>query len=94
MIKFEGDYSFIDVQTITEWDSLSAQNILKVQIQGNPNLLTMQAEIQQLKNDFVAIKQQLEKERTLRENNPGLQELYDRYQLMLSLVDSTSDNEY
>lgn len=46
-----------------------------------------------MESEFNELHEQLQFEKKMREENPGLKELWDQYQLMLKLLDTRSPKE-
>ena len=76
---------FVDVSTNQGYDNMS-QPEMQITIQGNYELIDMQREIKELKENYNLLMLQIENEMTLRNSNPALKDLYDQYQVVYTLV--------
>lgn len=88
MIKFEGDYTFIDVKTENDYTNYNGmnQNGIKVKISASYMLQAMHNKINQLEHDLNAMKEQSQKNLLLIENNPAVREAYKNYLTMVELA--------
>jgi len=95
MIDIRADQQFINVEHRQEWDSTlnnhSGGNKLVIDIQPGYELTELKATVDNLKLQLDAITIQQDTESALRGTNPALQELYDQYQMVYTLVKKTDD---
>ena len=90
MIEIKGDNFFINVNANTVWDAnmnnYAGGNKLEVQIDPGPDLITMQANIATLQGQVMDILNQQMADARLRDENPALKDIHDKYQIVYELV--------
>jgi len=95
MIDIRGDNQFVDVQHRQEWDPTlnnhQGGNKLVIDIQPGHEIIELKAMVESLKLEVDAITLQQDTESALRKTNPALQDLYDQYQVVYTLVKKTDD---
>jgi len=90
MLKLQAG-PWIDINTIQSFDNMG-QPELEVTIEGNFELTTMKTDIDLLRSQLDSLLFQKEREEELRKTNPALQELYDQYQVVYTLVKKADTN--
>jgi len=95
MIDIRGDNQFIDVKHEQEWDSTlnnhQGGNKLVIDIKPGFELTEMKLQLDDMKIQLDAMTIQQDTEAALRKSNPALQDLYDKYQVVYTLVKKTDD---
>jgi len=95
MIDIRGDQQFINVEHRQEYDGTlnnhQGGNKLVIDIQPGYELTELKLTVDNLKLQLEAMTFQQDTEAVLRKNNPALQELYDQYQMVYTLVKKSDD---
>jgi len=95
MVEIKGDSHFIAVNTNTIWDSnmndYAGGNKLEVSVSGCPELIRMQSTLQTLENRLYILEAREAEEKRLRDENPGLKDMHNKYKIVYELV-KTADN--
>ena len=94
MLKIEAG-TFIDVNTVQGYDAMG-QPELKIMIEGNYDLTTMQTNVFELQNQMQEFLEQQKEEARLRAENPALKDVHDKYKIVYELVkkaDSATGND-
>lgn len=81
----------IEITSIQGCDSLG-QPELQVTIQGGYELTNMQGAIDLMRTQLDSLVFQQQQEEELRKSNPALQELYNQYKVVYTLVKKADDN--
>jgi len=82
---------FIEITSMQGSDSMG-QAELQVTIEGNYELMNMKTDLDLMRSQLDSIMFQKEHEEELRKTNPALQELYDQYQVVYTLVKKVDTN--
>lgn len=82
---------WIDITTQYGSDSLGQQE-LQVTIEGNYELQNMKTDLDLMRSQLDSILFQQQHEEELRKSHPALQELYDQYKVVYTLVKKADTN--
>jgi len=86
MFKVTADESLISISKHEEWDGTLGHNIMCIEVGPGPMLTSLQTEMTSMKFQLEAMTFEQETEALLRKQNPALQELYDQYRVVYTLV--------
>lgn len=85
MIKFEGDFQFIDVRTEQDYSTSSGTG-LKVKISASSVVQNWPARLQRLETELESIRSFINGQKQLIDENPAVREAYKTYITMLELA--------
>jgi hypothetical protein len=84
MLKIQSG-QFIDIQTTQGFDPYGLPEV-QLTIEGNTELMQMQTDIITLRGQIDVFLRKQEEEQRLREQNPALKDIHDKYQIVYELV--------
>jgi hypothetical protein len=98
MIEITGDMGdYIQVTTNNVWDSNinnhSGGYKLEITVEPGMSFLSLIADFEQLKLETDKLVKTAVKEQELRENNPALMDLYEKYKVTAALLEANNNGE-
>jgi len=81
----------IDITTTQGYNNMGQPEV-QVMVQGNYELIDMQSDLMLMKTQLNDLLAQQKREEELRKQNPALQQLYDQYKVVYTLVKTADDN--
>lgn len=95
MFEIDGDGQFIDVQSNSVYDSnmnnYAGGQKLVVEVKAGWELTQMKTDLDLLRTEMQSLRNERQQEAILRKSNPALQDMYEKYQIVLGLVKDAAE---